>query len=351
MVFSPEEYADIVFVYGFCDGNARAAEREYARRFPRRIHPGRGVFPETYQRLRETGSTAVRGEGRGRPGLMDNVDVVGQVLEEFNDDPTTSVRRVAARTGVPPTTVHAIVRADGRHPYHYTRVQGLDPGDPPRRLTFCQWLLTMLQFLGLILWTDEATFTRAGVFNQHNAHYWAAENPHVVHEDSFQREFSLNVWIGVIGDRLVGPFFLPHRLNGQGFLDFLNGTLLPALQDLPDEVRQNMWYQMDGAPVHWARIVRAWMNEHFPERWIGRDGHVGWPPRSPALTPLDFFVWGYLKSIVYSSLVNDVEELRQRIIDACAQITPEMIHEATAAVQRRCEECIAAHGGVFEQNL
>ncbi|EZA58643.1 hypothetical protein X777_14812 [Ooceraea biroi] len=34
--YSNVEYADMVFVYGFCDGNAREAVREYARRFPTR---------------------------------------------------------------------------------------------------------------------------------------------------------------------------------------------------------------------------------------------------------------------------------------------------------------------------
>ncbi|EZA55032.1 hypothetical protein X777_04496 [Ooceraea biroi] len=40
-VFSNEEYTDIHFVYGFCDGNARAAVREYQRRFPNRRAPDR----------------------------------------------------------------------------------------------------------------------------------------------------------------------------------------------------------------------------------------------------------------------------------------------------------------------
>jgi len=34
--YSNGEYADIVFVYGFCDGNANAARSEYATRFPNR---------------------------------------------------------------------------------------------------------------------------------------------------------------------------------------------------------------------------------------------------------------------------------------------------------------------------
>ena len=42
-------------MYGFCDGNARAAVDEYQRRFPDRRFPSSGVFSRIHQTLRETG--------------------------------------------------------------------------------------------------------------------------------------------------------------------------------------------------------------------------------------------------------------------------------------------------------
>jgi hypothetical protein len=53
-----------------------------------------------------------------------------------------------------------------------------------------------------ILFTDEATCSRAGITNSHNQHYWATENPHVVTRKKFQEEFSLNVWCGLIDNKL-----------------------------------------------------------------------------------------------------------------------------------------------------
>ena len=55
-VFSHVEYCDMNFVYGFCDGNARAAVQEYQRRFPDRRIPSRSVFTRLHQTLRDTGS-------------------------------------------------------------------------------------------------------------------------------------------------------------------------------------------------------------------------------------------------------------------------------------------------------
>ena len=55
-VFSHVEYCDIHFVYGFCDGNARAAVKEYQMRFPDRRIQSRSVFTRIHQTLRDTGS-------------------------------------------------------------------------------------------------------------------------------------------------------------------------------------------------------------------------------------------------------------------------------------------------------
>lgn len=86
----------------------------------------------------------------------------------------------------------------------------------------------------------------------------------------------------------------------------------------------NSWFQMDGAPAHYGRQVRAWINENYPQRWIGRltqieagNGPVAWPPRSPDITPMDFYVWGHLKDIVYATTVETREELVERIEKAC----------------------------------
>ncbi|KAJ4449827.1 hypothetical protein ANN_01233 [Periplaneta americana] len=65
------------------------------------------------------------------------------------------------------------------------------------------------------------------------------------------------------------------------------------------------------------RTARRYLDRRFPDRWIGRGGPIAWPPRSPDLNPLDFYLWGHLKSLVYSSPVPDLESLRNRIV-ACS---------------------------------
>ena len=39
-----------------------------------------------------------------------------------------------------------------------------------------------------------------------------------------------------------------------------------------DPPHTNNMFQQDGAPPHWGLIVRDFLNETFPNRWIGRNG-------------------------------------------------------------------------------
>ena len=44
---------------------------------------------------------------------------------------------------------------------------------------------------------------------------------------------------------------------------------------------------------------KGMLNYVFLDGWIGRGGPTSWPPRSPDVTPLDFFLWGYVKTKVF----------------------------------------------------
>jgi hypothetical protein len=54
-----------------------------------------------------------------------------------------------------------------------------------------------------ILFTEECSFSREGMYNTHNWHLWADENPNIIGVRGFQEKFSTNVWAGIIDDRLV----------------------------------------------------------------------------------------------------------------------------------------------------
>ena len=115
------------------------------------------------------------------------------------------------------------------------------------------------------------------------------------------------------------------------YADFLLDELPLLLEDVPLDTRRQLIFQHDGAPPHYSRQARQRLDEIFPGRWIGRGGPNQWPARSPDLTPLDFYLWGHMKTLVYTNKCNTKEELLQRIREAAQDIKskPEMLRKTT----------------------
>lgn len=297
MDYTLQEYADMYLLFGQEQRNARAAAREYATQFPYRRHPAHKVFLNLDNRIRTTGSILPLRLDCGRPRTTRTPEIEEAVIEIFEATPEASLREVGNLLGISHNQIGRVLLEDGQHPYHFTKVQALLPEDYGRRVLFCEWLLQKVDedphFLSKILWTDESIFTRNGIGNIHNTHYWANENPHLIYPCNFQHRFSLNVWTGILNNRIIGPIVLPNRMTGQNFLQFLRDDITDELDNLPLDCVRNLWFQLDGAPPHYAADVRDWLNFNFPNRWIGRGGPVAWPSRLPDLNPLDFFLGFY----------------------------------------------------------
>jgi hypothetical protein len=79
-------------------------------------------------------------------------------------------------------------------------------------------------------------------------------------------------------------------------------------------------------------------------RWIGRGGPIAWPFRSPDLTPLIFFLCGYVKKIVYQVNINNLQQLKARITAVMATVTPNMLQATWNEVAYRLDICRATMG-------
>ncbi|GBM12133.1 hypothetical protein AVEN_39471-1 [Araneus ventricosus] len=79
--------------------------------------------------------------------------------------------------------------------------------------------------------------------------------------------------------------------------------------------------------------------ETFQNQVIWYGDFVEWSPLSPALTPLDF-LWGHIKGQVYATPPPTLQDLRRRITDACASITPAIFHNVQQEIQSRVQMCI-----------
>lgn len=117
-----------------------------------------------------------------------------------------------------------------------------------------------------IMFTDEAKIQINGCINQHNCRIWDSIKPHVTHK-SVHDSPKQNVWCGLMCNHIFGPFvFTEKTINCAIFLDTLELFLFPQLDDLPNA--GNIYLQMDRAPPHYRDLVRAALDEKFPNTWI-----------------------------------------------------------------------------------
>lgn len=157
------------------------------------------------------------------------------------------------------------------------------------------------------------------------------------------------IWAGIIDHHIVGPFFFDTTVSRESYLNILGNEMLPELHML-NYSEENVVFQQDGAPAHFSTVVTTWLNENFGA-WIGRGGTLKWPPRSPDLTPLDFFLWSFIKNKVYATPPTSLADLKQKIINAFTTVTVDMLENVQQTVMKRIEKCITVNGDHFEQLL
>lgn len=308
----------------------------------------------TVQRFEDIGSVKNRPKSGG-PKIATNEDKSIEFLQSFVENPHISLRRAALEHDISLGSASKIMKINKWHPYKIHLIQELSEDDFDRRTEFCETMMNMIDddplLLGNIVFSDEATFELTGNVNRHNFRYWSDNNPHWMREKKTQNPQKLNVWAGIWNDQKVGPFFIEGNLNGEKYETMLREEIVPAIQLLTNNQINDIYFQQDGAPPHYSRTVRQYLDEVFPDQWIGRRGTIEWPPRSPDLTPLDYFLWGYLKSKVYTTKPLNLDELRARIIHEMEVIPRDIYRNATQAFYTRLAHCQTVEGHHFEHLL
>ncbi|KAJ4438848.1 hypothetical protein ANN_14801 [Periplaneta americana] len=131
--------------------------------------------------------------------------------------------------------------------------------------------------------------------------------------------------------------------RGEGYIQCCVGVRLCDMYSNQELAEIHFMYgKADGN----AALARRLYQERYPQRqcpdrktFVRRGGPITWPPRSPDLNPLDFYLWGHLKSLVYSSPVPDLESLRNRIVACSEDIrnTPGVWDRVRRSMRHRCE--------------
>lgn len=362
MRLTNEEKVEIVLIVGNNYRTTRQAADEFNANHPERANISHQTVSNVMNQFKNFSVNFFK-RGRDQDNDNNNLPVGYNEDDELNillyleENPKTSLRQISRDLNLKICFIRFVFKKHKIKPFKPKFTHTLLPGDADMRLDFSAWILGAMEndpYLSFkIIFSDEAVFTTNGTVSTQNSRYWARENPHWTIECRSQYSEKVNVWCAIFGDQILGPIFFDGNINGGGFLNFLEGEFREILDNLPLNRRQNLFFQLDGAPCHFSLQVRNWLNTNFPNKWIGRGNYQDlrfchWPSRSPDLTPLDYFLWGVLKERVYKTRPRNSDDLRQRITEECQNIPLNQVTNATRSFRKKVIKCMENNGGLIE---
>ncbi|GFV34131.1 uncharacterized protein TNCV_3630961 [Trichonephila clavipes] len=198
--------------------------------------------------------------------------------------------------------------------------------DHQTRRRFVEWaqneIAVVPDFHKRILFSDEAHFWLNGYINKQNCRIWSEANPQVYVETPLHPE-KLTVWCALWAGGIIIRYFFK---NDEGHNVTVNGAVVPTR-------RRNT-----------ARATIDLLKDTFGDRLISRFGPVNWPPRSCYLTLLDYFLWCYVKSLVYADRPQTLDHLEDNIRRVIADIRPQMLEKVIENWTSRLDYIRASRG-------
>jgi transposase len=300
--------------------------------------PSRNTIDDIIAKFEANGTIENRKYKR-KPTVVtpENIEKVKSVMTETQN---TSTRRASAIVNISKTSVLRAIKKIGLFPYKIRILQQLKDFDYGLRLQYCYKLLNNFDIALKTFFSDESWVHLSGYINRQNTRDWRmkGEGPTKFLECPLHSE-KIGVWCAMSSDRIIGPIFFENAINSEKYID-----ILQQFYNLLTPEEKN-YFQQDNAPAHTSRATKPHLQNFFESKvWK-------YPPRSPDLTPLDFYLWGHLKELVYRKNPQTIPELKQSIITAIQEIPQETIKRVFNNMKKRAEACISANGGHFEHIL
>jgi AraC-like DNA-binding protein len=320
-----------------------------------------GTLKTICERVDKTGSAVERRKGSGRPKSARNDENIAKVAEMIcsqEDRPGTSksTRDIAREVGTSQTSVQRIASRDlGLNCFKRVPVQVLTGATKQKRLERCTTLLRRFSVkkTKTVFFTDEKLFYLSPPVNTHNNPVWSAGLKSGIDPKRLlvqRAKFSAHVMVSA-GVCFSGKGRL-HFVDDKAKInaDYYVNSLLPKLvEDCETLMPDGYTFQQDGAPAHTSRHAQEWLAQQTPD-FVNKDE---WPPNSPDLNPLDYYVWGAMlhKYQRFVPKPTNVAELRGVLEVIWDDLPHESIQKAVLAFRKRLQACCQSEGGHFEHLL
>ena len=144
-------------------------------------------------------------------------------------------------------------------------------------------------------------------------------------------------------------------MNSERYHELLADFIISGA--LSEDCVSDFWFQQDGAPPHTTHDNLSLLNQYWGSRVIARNYPktfgcgLAWPPHSPDLSPVDFYLWGFVKDKVYKEPPKDLDQLQSAIKKVNREISVDTCAKVTDSFHARIQHCIATGWYHFENIL
>ena len=298
------------------------------------------------QQHEDAGNADEPGSSTGRPRTARTATLVSAIRQKVRRNPERQIRKLSRDHSVGVTTMHRLVKEDlGLKSLKKTEVPMLTRAAKQRRLDRAATLLHTIEATGTdnVVYSDEKQFCISQQLNRQNDRVLApSRNDIPAGVAAVERQksaASVMVWAAVSagwkselvflpqGTKITAAIYQEHVLNG------------PVLNAARNQFRRQKWiFTQDGAPSHTAQSSRRWFQDNKVPLL------ENWPPSSPELNPMDFYVWDALQRAASSKPHSSVSSLKAALQAAWEGIPQATIAKACRKVPRLAQQVIDAKG-------
>lgn len=347
--------AAIVKLYYEYGKSPNAVRKVLRKQYPDIQPLSRKQIYRIIKKFEETGSVFDRRKGNsGRRKTGRSEDIIEEVKEVIEETPKMSVRTVMSNitNKASVSTVRRILKFDLKlKPYKVQVMQHLKETDTISRMEFSNWALLNPAAIDATWFTDESHFHLNVEVNKQNLRVWSSSKPDFYEERPLHSP-KVTVWAAMSSQGIIGPYF--YEVGGETatvttdrYLTILKKNFIPELQKRGHTLH-NVWFQQDGAAPHTANAALDWLSDTFAPNLISLKTAIEWPPHSPDLNPLDFFMWGYLKERVYTPPPTSISQLKTAIRREMRMINTETCKATIRNFQDRIRLVLQKRGGHIE---
>ncbi|WP_370716200.1 hypothetical protein [Sphingomonas sp. IW22] len=308
--------------------------------------PNKSTIQRLVNKFRLTGSV-LDAPRSGRPNIQSE-SLIQKMASSVIVNRSISVRRLSSETEVCPETCRKVLKKKLKmRPYKKSSLYEIKESDYRKRVTFCEWIILKHtenpKLLDNLYFSDEAWFHLSGYVNAQNSRHWARNNPYEFVQHPLHST-KIGVWCAISKLKLIGPIFFHETINSVRYLKIFNDFI----SKLTEEEISSGYYQQDNARPHVSNLSLSRIHEIFEDRLISKNL---WPPRSPDLTPPDYFLWAHLKRVAYRKNPKTLDNLKEAITREINNINAETLERVSNNFLRRVDLCLKCDGNHFSYLL